>query len=158
MSYGPMFNPLHVAGIVLYGVFVLVCLAVFILIAVLLVRFLLVGTKAAQLYISNNPGTKHAPPPPRPGTPPAAPAAPTPASSQPPVAPSAAPPAAEPTEPDAPAAVTPPKPVENSTGSPTLLDSALNPADDAPAKPASKPRAARTPKTPPPPPVVPPAV
>jgi hypothetical protein len=44
----------HVLGAVLYGIFALLSIAVTIALIFLLVRFLIYGTKAAQLYIEKN--------------------------------------------------------------------------------------------------------
>ena len=48
------FGFIHVVGMVVYGFFALVALAVAVGLIILLVRFLLVATKAAQLYVARN--------------------------------------------------------------------------------------------------------
>jgi cell division protein FtsN len=44
----------HLVGIVLYGLFMLVVVAVSVGLTIILVRYLLITTKAAQLYIAKN--------------------------------------------------------------------------------------------------------
>ena len=56
------FGFVHVVGLIAYGVFALLALAVVTGLVILLVRFLLIGTKAAQLYVSKNSPTKTASP------------------------------------------------------------------------------------------------
>jgi cytoskeletal protein RodZ len=54
-SYGPdLFNIVHVVGTVVYGLVALLAFAVAVGLIFLLVRFLLVGTKAAQIYVARN--------------------------------------------------------------------------------------------------------
>ena len=56
------FGFVHVVGLIAYGVFALLALAVVTGLVILLVRFLLIGTKAAQLYVAKNSPTKTASP------------------------------------------------------------------------------------------------
>jgi hypothetical protein len=51
---GPFDGIVHGLGLLVFGFLWLAALAVTIAILVLLVRFLLVGTRAAKLYIANN--------------------------------------------------------------------------------------------------------
>jgi predicted lipid-binding transport protein (Tim44 family) len=82
MMYGPGygFNPMgHVFGMLAAGFAGFVAFLIVAAVLVLLVRFLIIGTRAAQLYIANNSPAKDAPivqAPPAPPVPPA-PAAPT---------------------------------------------------------------------------------
>ena len=56
------FGFVHVVGLIAYGIFALLALAVVTGLVILLVRFLLVGTKAAQIYVGKNTPTKTAAP------------------------------------------------------------------------------------------------
>jgi hypothetical protein len=56
------FGFVHVVGLIAYGVFALLALAVVTGLVILLVRFLLIGTKAAQLYVAKNSPAKTASP------------------------------------------------------------------------------------------------
>jgi hypothetical protein len=75
MMYGPGFgfNPMgHVFGMLAAGFAGFVAFLIIAALLVLLVRFLIIGTRAAQLYIANNSPVKDAPAPPAPPAPPAA--------------------------------------------------------------------------------------
>ena len=74
MTYGPGygFNPMgHVFGMLAAGFAGFVAFLIAAAVLVLLVRFLIIGTRAAQLYIANNSPAKDAPTPPTPAAPPA---------------------------------------------------------------------------------------
>lgn len=70
-SYGP-FDFIHGLGLLVVGFFWLIALAVIVAVLVLLVRFLLVATRAARLYVEKNsptaPVTPAAPASPAPTT------------------------------------------------------------------------------------------
>jgi len=123
MNYGPGFDGFggfpHLIGLAFYGIFVLLMIGVFLTLAFLLARFLLVGTRAAKIYVEKNSSTV------------AAPAATT------PPAPSSAPATAT-----TPAAA---EPTVTKTTSTRATTKPITPVTPAP-KPATKPR---TPKTPP---------
>ncbi len=86
---GPGFHDVFgILGAIVYGLFFVLCLVVAVGLIVLLVRFLLVATRAAQLYVEKNGPAKPA----APGVPPAPPASPAetaPSSVATPAAPSA---------------------------------------------------------------------
>ncbi|GAB3605572.1 hypothetical protein GCM10027413_09810 [Conyzicola nivalis] len=143
----------HLLGAVLYGVFALISVAVTVALIFFVVRFLIYGTRAAQLYIEKNSPPKPAAAADAPHT--REPAAPTPAP-----APTQAP-APAPAAPPAPAAA-PKAPAEKSdTATTPVLPSTpvVPPADAAPkaapkATPAITPPATKKPpvkKTPQPP-------
>jgi hypothetical protein len=58
----------HVFGFILYGIFALLSVAVAVAVIFFLIRFLIVGTKAAQLYIAKNTPAKPAAPVTEPAT------------------------------------------------------------------------------------------
>lgn len=137
------FGFVHVVGLIAYGVFALLALAVVTGLVILLVRFLLIGTKAAQLYVAKNGVAKNdaaTTAPSKPAAPAAPESRPTPTAS--------APEATTPLSPvDAAIAPTPPKtsPATSTSSTTTPLPAAGTTAPKAAAK---KP-ATRTPKTPP---------
>jgi cytoskeletal protein RodZ len=54
-SFGPdLFSVVHVVGTIVYGVVALLAFAIAVGLIFLLVRFLLVGTRAAQIYVARN--------------------------------------------------------------------------------------------------------
>jgi cytoskeletal protein RodZ len=53
-GFGPVGWLAHLLGMAVMGIFSLIVLVIFVGLIFLLVRFLLVGTAAAQLYISKN--------------------------------------------------------------------------------------------------------
>ncbi|HEY0258905.1 MAG TPA: hypothetical protein VGC18_03550 [Lacisediminihabitans sp.] len=111
------------AGLIVWAFFCLLALAVVIGLIFLLVRFLLVGTHAAQIYIAKNqPATPVAPVQPQ------GPVTPAPAEPAPPAASSVVPPAAPVAPSETPAATTSPAPAARTTRAP------------------SRPRTPRTPK------------
>ena len=138
-GYGDFGGLTHIIGAAVWGLFVLLMLAVFLTLAFLLARFLLIGTRAARIYVEKNGGETSRP---------ATASAPTPAPTPAPSAPAAttasfAPEPATVTKPvpDASTAATTPLPDATVT-KPTATRAKSTPA----AKPASKPR---TPKAPP---------
>lgn len=134
------FGFVHVVGLIAYGVFALLALAVVTGLVILLVRFLLIGTKAAQLYIAKNGVAKNDAATTAPSKPAAPESRPTPTAS--------APETTTPLSPvDAAIAPTPPKtsPATSTSSTTTPLPAAGTTAPKAAAK---KP-ATRTPKTPP---------
>jgi predicted lipid-binding transport protein (Tim44 family) len=60
-GFGPGGGLMHLVGMAIMGIFSLVILVVIVGLIFLLVRFLLVGTTAAQLYISKNSPAKSEP-------------------------------------------------------------------------------------------------
>lgn len=65
----PRFDGFHLLGILMWGFASLIGLAILIAVVVLLVRYLLVATRAHQLYIANNTPSVAATTPVAPGEP-----------------------------------------------------------------------------------------
>ena len=57
---GPMMGGFGLLGMVLYGIFTLIAIGISVGVTILLVRFLVITTKAAQLYIAKNSPAKAA--------------------------------------------------------------------------------------------------
>jgi cytoskeletal protein RodZ len=120
------FGVFGLLGLIVWGFFALLSLAVVVGLIFLLVRFLLIGTRAAQLYLYTNSPLRHTPPGESPTRATAAPTATAPAATAP--------------DSDAPATATAPT---------VAMPRAAAAAETKPAatKPAAKPRVRRIPPT-----------
>ena len=131
----------HVFGFIIYGLFALLSVAVAVAVIFFLVRFLIYGTKAAQLYIAKNSPAKPAAAAPAEPTPAPAPATPAPSPAAAPSAPATAPAASD----NATTAVLPPVEVPPADAAPKTAPKATPPITPPTTK---KPPVKKTPQPP----------